>query len=839
MLSGSPSLQATSLLTGEWAVASLPSATARSPEDLSRCTVDWLEIPGPMTVAAAYRAIGRGDLLSGRDLDDDDWWFRCRFRSPFDSPAGSLRFEGLATLADVWHNGAHLLGSENMFLAHEAGITLSPGINELLMRFQALNPRLSESRPKGRWRTALVSRQQLRRYRTSLVGRIREWCPPIAPVGPWRSVGLAPRAPLRVTAASLASEVDGQTGIVRVRVRLGTDREFPVEEAVLAIGATRARLDLSAPEGDGTLEVRGTVRVPNAERWWPHTHGEQPLYPARLTVTTGGRKHQVSLGRIGFRTIAVDRGADGKGFSLVINGVPIFCRGACWTPLDIARLGSEPTEYDTALRQARSAGMNLLRVGGTMVYETDAFYDACDELGILLWQDFMFANLDYPADDERFIGSVAQEAGQQLARLGGRPSLAVLCGGSEVEQQAAMLGLPREQPAGGLVVETLARCCRELAPDIPWVPSSPTGGTHPFQGNTGITHYYGVGAYRRPLEDARRAGVRFASECLAFSNLPALVPEAGPDVVGRLNTPAWKASVPRDPGSSWDFEDVRDHYLARLFDVDPARLRADAPCRYLELGGVTTGEVMERVVGEWRRPESTCSGAIIWFLRDLESGPGWGVVDSTGNPKPAWWYLRRAFAPVALFASDEGLNGLYCHAVNDTATPLQAELGVTVYREGRIPIARGRGSVTLPARGAATLHVDALLAGFHDLTYAYRFGPPGHDVIAARLEDREGVLLGTAFHWPVGLPSGQVDDLGLVASAQPMEGGYLLTLESRRVAFAVGIHADGFQPGDNWFHLEPGAPRTVPLVPTGAPRRLDGLVRALNGLGAIPIQVRP
>ena len=226
--------------------------------------------------------------------------------------------------------------------------------------------------------------------------------------------------------------------------------------------------------------------MPHAERWWPHTHGRQPLYPVRLSIDVDGDAVSIDLGRVGFRTLEVDRGADGEGFGLVVNGVAVFCRGVCWTPLDLARLDADPADYRAALERLRDAGMNMLRVGGTMVYETDAFHDLCDELGILVWQDFMFANMDYPSSDETFERAVTLEARQLLRRFQGRPSIAVLCGSSEVEQQAAMLGLPAERWRNPLFDDLLPALVRSVAPDAAWLRSTPSGGTFPFHTDRGV-----------------------------------------------------------------------------------------------------------------------------------------------------------------------------------------------------------------------------------------------------------------------------------------------------------------------------------------------------------------
>src|SRR6185503_5137738 len=209
-------------------------------------------------------------------------------------------------------------------------------------------------------------------------------------------------------------------------------------------------------------------------------------------------------------------------------------------------------------------------------------HELCDRLGVMVWQDFMFANMDYP-EDAAFVAGVEAEARQQLARWVGRPSLTVLCGDSEGEQQAAMWGAPAADWNRPLFRHVLPAAAAALCPDVPYWPSSASGGAFPHQPSAGSTSYYGVGAYLRPLDDARRSEVRFASECLGFANVPEeatlapLAATAGGPV--RAHTPAWKAGVPRDLGAGWDFDNVRDHYVGRLFGVDAVDLRTTDPDR--------------------------------------------------------------------------------------------------------------------------------------------------------------------------------------------------------------------------------------------------------------------
>src|SRR5262249_19700566 len=142
--------------------------------------------------------------------------------------------------------------------------------------------------------------------------------------------------------------------------------------------------------------LSGILELPDVDRWFPHTQGEPALYDLRIALDG----LEIDLGKIGFREVVRD-----GDFSLSVNGEPGYCRGACWTPLDPVTLSSSREDLTRALTQVRDCGMNMVRVGGTMVYESDDFYELCDELGILVWQDFMFANFDYP-EDEAFLANV-------------------------------------------------------------------------------------------------------------------------------------------------------------------------------------------------------------------------------------------------------------------------------------------------------------------------------------------------------------------------------------------------------------------------------------------------
>src|SRR5579864_8805146 len=399
--------------------------------------------------------------------------------------------------------------------------------------------------------------------------------------------------------------------------------------------------------------------------------------------------------------------AGSSGHGVQPHETAIFCRGVIWTPPDVVALRSDPNVVFERLRLLRDGGFNLIRVVGTTVYQEESFHCFCDQLGLLVWQDMMFANMDYPFDDSGFWQAACAEAEAELSRLARHPSTALICGNSEVEQQVGMLGLDSSLGRGPFfsanLPQIVARCC----PGVPYIPSAPCGGDQPFHTRSGIANYFGVGAYMRPLEDVRRAEVRFASECLAFANVPEAetLDEMALTTPGAaaLTHPAWKRGIPRDPGAGWDFEDVRDYYFRLLYSLDPLPIRYADAARYLELSRMVSGEVMAEVFGEWRRPASPCGGGIVLWGADLQPGAGWGILDFLGRPKAAYWFLKRVLAPRTVWTTDEGLNGIDIHVANDRSEPLEASLRVALYRFGERRVMESDRPIILAAHQTMTL----------------------------------------------------------------------------------------------------------------------------------------
>ena len=806
------------LLGAQWSCAH----TAQPPgADEPPVDARWLNAQVPGTAAGAQLDDDDELALLG-DYDRGTWWFRCQFAARPQEGAHLLRLGGLATLADVWLNGDHLLHSENMFRAHELRVDRLAQSNELLIRFAPLTEHLAQRRPRPRWRTVRISHQNLRWVRTTLLGRMSGRVATTAPVGPWRPVSLVPAPTVSVHRRKLhASPTGGGRG--RVVVESEIAGLATTTRAVLQVGRTRQPVLLEAVRGRCVLHAE--VMVNDIELWWPHTHGAQPLYDVKLLIED--ETHH--LGRVGFRTLEVDR-ADG-GFTFVVNGVRIFARGTNWMPPDPDRLVIEAARLRLNVELLQAGNHNLVRVPGNTVYECEKFLDLLDEHGILLWQDAMFAFVDVP-DDADLTLSATIELRQVLGGLQGRPCVALVCGGADTEEQAAYQGVSLDELSSPMATETIPALVEELLPGTPYLVCTPGDSPMPTVVNTGVGHYFGVGPYLGESTEVRSAGVRFSAESLPFAVPSApLPPAAEKSVVRGLGAkPDPRHAVHRDHGRSlWDLQDVSDYYAASLFDVDLLRLRQEEPERAELLLAATAVELYRRTLSEWRRPGSTCSGALTLYGHDLRFGPGIGLVDGYDRPKATWYAMRQVMRPVAVLVTDEGFSGLDVHVLNDSAEPLDGEVRVELFARGETLMEAACAPVSVPARGGVTLGTSSMFGGFRDLTWQHRFGPPAADVVSVSLVVG-GEVIDHVAHLPAGVQRPVESDLGLHGTLVQDHDGWTARVETQRFAQWVSFEVPGWRPEDSWFHLLPGTVRGVRLhpLPTASTKSPGGRLVAVN-----------
>ena len=819
-------------LNSAWTLTSTPPSFIQHPNELSTHSLLWSNAVVPGTAA---QALSQPEHVG--KLDDSDWWYQCEFIGLDTKPEQEiyLRLDGLASIADVWLNDQLIVQSNNMFIANRLAVTslLLKDKNHLTICFRSLTKHLEIKRARPRWKTKLVNNQQLRWVRTTLLGRIPGWTPATPSIGPWKQIQLEQISHVELLSSKLNTSAVGNTGTIKGNFTANIlSPGSTINSATLHIGNYSIPLTLNASEQcENHIDLHGEDSIPDVKLWWPHTHGDPTLLDCKLVLHSDVGDIDFSLGKRGFKHIQLQQSDTSVGFQ--INGIDVFCRGACWTVADFTSLTGNKENLKTALTLAKDAGINMLRVGGTMVYESDEFYDLCDQLGIMVWQDFMFANMDYPISDSAFHQSITAEVNGQLDRLSSHASISVYCGNSEVQQQAAMLGLPKDSWSNHFFDNELRELCAEKHTGIPYFPSTPCGGVLPFHLNQGLSHYYGVGAYKRPITDAKLADVQFTPETLGFSHIPE------PSTIDRLfngeipsmHDPRWKQGIPRDTGAGWDFEDIRDHYLSLRYKEDPVALRSHDPDRYLALSRVVTGEVIYRVFAHWRSSTSQCNGALIWFYKDLVPGAGWGIIDSNNQPKAAYFSVKRAFVSQGVFIEDAGLNGLCLHVINEREAKLNVMLELQAFRDCGTETLHVTKELTLNKQSKLSLKADELVGYFSDLTYAYRFGPIQHQVVVARLIDMDtGNYLDDDCYFPTTHHLTKQKNVDLTVEVVDRgPSGLFLKLFTQQFLQSVRLVLKTHRPEDNYFHLVPNCAREIKLHPTSEQAKsVKGYIEALN-----------
>lgn len=774
----------------------------------------------PGTAARAVADHAGASAARCMDYDAGGWEFSTTFEATADEARRGwvFRSDGIATVSEILMEDVIVGGGDSAFGALEFAAPVRAGRNRLAIVCRGLPPQEPGMR-RPRWKSSLVPGTGLRHVRTPLIGRI-PWAGTAPVVGPWAPLSLTPAD--AVTLTTLRTTVSGDRGTIELALRTATATGVTVEVArsgsTYGLASTTVRLEAGA-------ETAVRLDLPRVERWNPATSGTPVLYDLVVTTADGDRE----VRRIGFRTIAADR-TDGR-FALVVNDAELFARGVVWAPLDPLALGGRAEDYRAAIADLVRAGVCLIRIGGTGAYEQPAFYEECDRQGVLVWQDAMLATLD-PPDDEEWLAGFDRELETWLRRLAAHPCVAVIAGGNETEQQPYFWGLPEDRRRMPVLDTTIPAAVRRWIPGAVHVRSSPSsaaGAPSPVDLRSGVCHYFGVGAYRRPLEDARTSGVRFASECLAFATPPE--PWSIVDMFGSeapVGDPAWTRGIAADPGATWTFASTAEHYAARFFGAFPSSGRLD------HHRAAIAHAIFETLV-EWRRPASPCAGALVLSSRDLALGAGFGLVDARGRRKSSWYAVAAASAPIALAFHDEGLNGLELHLFADRDLPVAAQLAVVAYGRQGAPLERA--ALGLTAVESAVWRLDELFGGFRDLENTWGFGPLQYDVIEAVLRDATGGEVARTAHL-LGGPRRPADAaLGLAVrleSGDNEDDGTAAIVTTKRLATFVALDAPGFQPADNYFHLPPGGRRRIPLEPVDgmAGRPAEVTVRALNDGGA-------
>ncbi|MFD8302119.1 glycoside hydrolase family 2 protein [Streptomyces sp. NPDC059690] len=601
------------------------------------------------------------DPFLGVNETEAAWVARREWTYETELPAGAggheqtdLVFDGLDTVAEVTVGGRVVGRTRNMHRSHRFDVTGLKG--RLSVRFVSAYAEAEAVRGRVGERPAAYAEpyQYVRKMACSFGW---DWGPTLVTAGIWRPVRLESWSTARIARVRPLVTVEDGVGAVELRIEVERSRvEAPLTVAA-TVGGVRGRGEIEGSAG----VVR--LRVPDARLWWPRGYGQQPLYEVELTLLHEGDTLDVWRRRVGFRTVRLDSSADahGTGFTLVVNGERLFARGVNWIPDDVFPSRVTRERYRERLGQAARAGVDLVRVWGGGIYESGDFYDACDELGLLVWQDFPFACAAYP-EEQPLRGEVEAEARENVVRLMPHPSLVLWNGSNEnlwgFRDWGWEARLAGDSWGEGYYLGVLPRVVAELDPTRPYTPGSPWSGSwdrHPNDPAHGTHHSWEVWN-RADYGEYRREVPRFVAEFgwqapPAYATLRRALPgeELAPDSPGMLH------HQKADDGNGKLERGLAGHFAVPERDFD----------RWHYLTQVNQARAVAAGIEHWRSHWPVCAGTIVWQLNDCWPVTSWAAIDGDGREKPLYHELRRLYADRLLTLRSRE-RGLVLAAVNQS-----------------------------------------------------------------------------------------------------------------------------------------------------------------------------
>jgi beta-mannosidase len=554
-----------------------------------------------------------------------------------------------------------------------------------------------------------------------------------------------------------------------------------------------AKREINLTPGSNRVALNFDIARPAL--WWPNGLGSHPLYEFRARLVINGELVDETKIRTGLRSLELRQQRDetGKSFTFVINGVPVFAKGGNWIPADSfpTRIGKD--KYRQLLESVRDANMNMLRVWGGGIYERNDFYELCDEMGILVWQDFMFGCSLYPGD-QAFVDNVRQEAIDNVKRLRNHPSIVIWVGNNEIESGWFHWGWKDQLPAKlwddylKIFYGVLAEVCGSLDPSRPYWPSSPSSKLEddPESQKMGDLHYWQVWHAALPFSEYEKQFPRFMSE-YGFQSFPQL------ETVNTYTVPADQDI--KSPVMMAHQRHLRGNQLIREYMLREYPEPKDFES-FLYVSQVLQAEGIKIGAEHLRRIMPHNMGSLFWQIDDCWPVASWSSIDYTGRWKALQYYARRFYSEV-LVSSHEGNGNLDVFVVSDRLKPFTGQLNLSLLDfEGNVLWKQHKEIevAALNSKSYLTIPIHVLLAE-RDAKKVV--------LLAEVLVDGREVSRNEHFFQPyknLSLPHPQIN-----AQVVPAAGGFTVTLTADRFARAVYLSAPGF-PGffvDNYFDLIP------------------------------------
>jgi beta-mannosidase len=760
-----------------------------------------------------------------------------------------LVFEGLNTLADVYLNGAGIMQTNNMFREWRVDIKpyLKAGNNTLSIVFHCIKPevaRLDKAYPENQsgldTSNALVKAfaaglKQGSYIRKAAYEKGWDWGPSMLNCGIWRPACIQTWDDQKISDFGLVqTDITKQAAhinaAIQVHSMVKTDAVLKLE---YSFNGKKTELTYQTTLHQGVNELNYPITITAPALWYPHGYGPQNLYQFKATVVANGKIADVVTTRSGLRSVKLNTDTDGHGrkFEFVVNGIPVFAKGANVIPFDHFPTRVTTARYRHFLEAAVNANMNMIRLWGGGYYETDEFYNLCDELGIMVWQDFMFANATPPA----FLrDNIAKEVDHQVRRLRNHPSLALWCGNNEIliTMETDLGDIPDVfKPYLSLLVpktppgyinyllyfnDLIPNIVKGLSPEMPYTSSSPTANFEPQTPdyNSGDRHNYNVWWNNKPIEDQATYRERFVSETgiQGFPDMASIEDFTLPDDRS-VKSPIMSAHQKNNMinGNTVIAKIIKTEYK------DPADFAS-----FVYTSQLLQAESLKIYAENMRRHRPYSMGFLYWQLNDSWPVISWATMDSYGRPKAALFFAKHFFAPLLVSPiQEDGKVNVYVVSDLTTSTLATVQLRLMDFT-GKVLLAKKISTEIKPLSSsiAAILSQKELDDAGYD---------PSKCFISVQLLNGQEVLSSNSLFFKT--PKDLDFPKATVRSTLVKKGDHFeLTLSSPALARAVAVSfgKEDAELSDNYMDVLPGEPAVITVKSKASLQQLQEVLKIMS-----------
>jgi beta-mannosidase len=712
--------------------------------------------------------------------------------------------EGLDTIATLSLNGTALGTTKNQHRSYRFDLreALRDGDNRLDIEFASALDYVYEAEKRIGVRPVVGNAYPYNAIRKMACNFGWDWGPVLITAGIWKPISIHAWSTARIASVRPVVTVDGATGRVEVHVELERTNDNAVEADIRLVGPSGVEVARHALAIDGDTAV-ATIDIDSPELWWPRGYGEQPLYELTVTLRSAGSELDAWAKSIGFRTVEARVSPDdiGTGFTFFINGQYVYIKGANWIPDDCFLPRVTPDRYAKSVKDATDAGMNLLRIWGGGIYESDEFYELCDREGLLVWQDFTLACAAYSEDSELW-DEIEAEARENVVRLAPHPSLVIWNGGNENVEGYYHWGWKEvltngEAWGNGYYEQLLPGILAELDPTRAYVPSSPfnpADPSDPRNPDNGTVHEWEV--WNRQDYTYYRANIpRFVAE-FGFQGPPTFSTIAR-SIHDDPLTPASPGmmSHQKAEGGNTKLDVGLGAHLPNPSGFDDWHFATQLN----QARAITYG------IEHFRSHSPRTTGSIIWQLNDCWPVSSWAAVDGDKRRKPLWYALRSVNA-ARLLTIQPREGGLALIASNDSSQAWTETIGVQRVGFDGTVLATQDIRVDVAPRGKATVALEVSLA---------TAGATSAEVIVATSGSAR-----RAFWYFAEDPELDMPGLDVSTRVEKTDKGYDVHITANAFVKDLVINSDRLDAGatvDELFvTLLPGEKRTVAVFTTSS-----------------------